>query len=134
MAVCDSIPSPESFAPSVLRFLDCQAQLIGAEGYRALAAPGSTASVLLTGMITLLIAFFGYRMLLGHTPTVREGVLTFVKIGLVLVLATKIGRASCRERVCQSGVDLGGRRIIKKKRKQNKRYNSEVIHTRRHKC
>src|SRR3546814_12452940 len=27
----------------------------------------------------------------------------------------KIGRASCRERVCQYGVDLGGRRIIKKK-------------------
>jgi type IV secretion system protein VirB6 len=36
----------------------------------------------------LLIAFLGYRMLLGHTPTIREGVLTFVKIGLVLVLAT----------------------------------------------
>lgn len=88
MAVCDAIPSPESFAPSVLYFLDCQAQLIGAEGYRALAAPGSTTSILLTGMVTLLIAFFGYRMLLGHTPTIREGVLTFVKIGLVLVLAT----------------------------------------------
>lgn len=88
MAVCDAIPSPESFAPSVLRFLDCQAQLIGAEGYKALAAPGSTASILLTGMVTLLIAFLGYRMLLGHTPTIREGVLTFVKIGLVLVLAT----------------------------------------------
>jgi type IV secretion system protein VirB6 len=88
MAVCDSIPSPESFAPSVLAFLDCQAQTIGAGGYGALVAPGSTASVLLTGMVTLLIAFMGYRMLLGHTPTVREGVLTFVKIGLVLLLAT----------------------------------------------
>lgn len=88
MAICDAIPSPESFAPSALRFLDCQAQWIGAEGYKALAAPGSAASILLTGMVTLLIAFLGYRMLLGHTPTVREGVLTFVKIGLVLVLAT----------------------------------------------
>src|SRR3546814_12553162 len=27
----------------------------------------------------------------------------------------EIGRASCRERVCQYGVDLGSRRIIKKK-------------------
>lgn len=87
-SVCDTIPGPESFAPSAIRFLDCQAQLLGAEGYKALAAPGSAASILLTGMVTLLIAFFGYRMLLGHTPTVREGVLTFVKIGLVLVLAT----------------------------------------------
>ena len=73
MAVCNSIPSPESFAPSVLSFLDCQAQIIGAQGYSALATPGSTASVLLTGMITLLIAFLGYRMLLGQTPTIREG-------------------------------------------------------------
>ena len=88
MALCDAIPAPESFAPSVLRFLDCQAQVIGAQGYGALATPGSTASILLTGMITLLIAFLGYRMLLGQTPTIREGVLTFVKIGLVLVLAT----------------------------------------------
>lgn len=87
-SVCDTIPSPESFAPSAIRFLDCQAQLLGAEGYKALAAPGSAASILLTGMVTLLIAFIGYRMLLGHTPTIREGVLTFVKIGLVLVLAT----------------------------------------------
>ena len=30
----------------------------------------------------------GYRMLLGHVPDGREGVLTFVKIGLVLALAT----------------------------------------------
>src|SRR3546814_18547877 len=28
----------------------------------------------------------------------------------------EIGRASCRERVCQYRVDLGGRRILKKKR------------------
>lgn len=86
--VCDSVPTPESFAPSAIRFLDCQAQLLGAEGYKTLAAPGSAASILITGMVTLLIAFTGYRMLLGHTPTVREGVLTFVKIGLVLLLAT----------------------------------------------
>src|SRR3546814_12164929 len=28
----------------------------------------------------------------------------------------KLGRASCRERVCPYGVDLGGRRIVKKKK------------------
>src|SRR3546814_19527048 len=32
------------------------------------------------------------------------------------LIAGEIGRASCRERVCQYGVDLGGRRIIKKKK------------------
>src|SRR3546814_13286231 len=31
----------------------------------------------------------------------------------------QIGRASCRERVCQYGVDLGGGRSIKKKTRKN---------------
>src|SRR3546814_16053977 len=32
-------------------------------------------------------------------------------------ISVQIGRASCRERVCSVRVDLGGRRIIKKKKK-----------------
>src|SRR3546814_10932069 len=32
--------------------------------------------------------------------------------------AGKIGRASCRERVCQVRVVLGGRRLLKKKKKR----------------
>src|SRR3546814_14436488 len=35
----------------------------------------------------------------------------------------EIGRASCRERVCQLRVDLGGRRIIKKKNKKRNAVN-----------
>src|SRR3546814_15946241 len=35
------------------------------------------------------------------------------------IFSKKIGRASCRERVCQC-VDLGGRRIIKKKKKNSR--------------
>src|SRR3546814_14517578 len=42
----------------------------------------------------------------------------------------QIGRASCRERVCQYRVDLGGRRIIKKKRKHTniQDYIKQCIH------
>lgn len=76
------------FLASVLRFADCQAQTIGMQGYQALAASGSPVGILLTGLLTILIAFFGYRMLLGHVPDGREGVLAVVKIGLVLALAT----------------------------------------------
>src|SRR3546814_18087004 len=36
------------------------------------------------------------------------------------MLNRQIGRASCRERVCQYGVDLGGRRILKKKNTKSK--------------
>ncbi|WP_404336930.1 type IV secretion system protein [Sphingomonas sp. MMS12-HWE2-04] len=76
------------FLASALRFADCQAQTIGMQGYQALAAGGSPVGALLTGLLTILIALLGYRMLLGHVPDGREGVLTFVRIGLVLALST----------------------------------------------
>ena len=85
---CQAAPSVDRFAPGVLGFLDCQASTLGAQGYQALAAPGSTVSILLTGMLTLFVAFIGYRMLLGQLPTIRDGVLACVKIGIVLALAT----------------------------------------------
>jgi type IV secretion system protein VirB6 len=88
MAVCAPIPPVEGFVRGVIDFVDCQAQTIGAEGYRALAAPGSTLSLVLLGFLTLFVALFGYRLLLGHVPGVRDGVLALVKIGIVLALAT----------------------------------------------
>src|SRR3546814_16495989 len=44
----------------------------------------------------------------------------------------KIGRASCRERVCQYGVDLGGRRTIKNK-KTSSRSKCTAVSLRTHK-
>jgi type IV secretion system protein VirB6 len=88
MAACPSIPPDDGFLRGVLDFVDCQAQSIGAEGYRALAAPGSTLSLVMLGLLTLFVALFGYRMLLGHVPGMRDGVLALVKIGIVLALAT----------------------------------------------
>lgn len=77
-----------AFLQSVLAFVDCQAQTLGSQGYLALSAPGSPLSLLLTGLLTLFVAFFGYRMLFGEAPGVRDGVLALVKIGIVLALAT----------------------------------------------
>lgn len=87
-AACQIIPTVERFTPSVIAFLDCQARTLGAQGYQALAAPGSPVSLLLTAMLTLFVAFIGYRMLFGHMPTIRAGVLAAVKVGVVLALAT----------------------------------------------
>lgn len=77
-----------AFLQSVLAFVDCQAQTLGSQGYLALSAPGSPLSLLLTGLLTLFVAFFGYRMLFGEVPGMRDGVLALVKIGIVLALAT----------------------------------------------
>lgn len=83
---CPSLPA-SSFLGGVVDFLDCQAQAIGAGGYQALAAPGSPLSIALTGLLTLFVALFGYRMLFGQTPALRDGVLAMVKVGIVLALA-----------------------------------------------
>lgn len=85
---CSAFSPDTGFVGGVLDYVDCQAQAIGGGGYQALATPGSTLSLVLTGLLTLFVALFGYRLLFGHTPGVRDGVLALVKIGVVLALAT----------------------------------------------
>jgi type IV secretion system protein VirB6 len=77
-----------AFLASTLAHIDCQAATIGQQGYLALAATGSPIQVVLGVALTLFIALFGYRLLLGETPSVRDGVIAVVKVGAVLVLAT----------------------------------------------
>lgn len=91
---CAPLPPGSGFIQSVLAFLDCQAWSLGARGWQALAAPGSTLAILLMGFLTLFIALFGYRLLLGQGPDVRTGVIAFVKIGIVFALATSWGAYS----------------------------------------
>ena len=84
---CPAI-SDDAFLSSVLGHIDCQAQTLGASGYQAMAAGGSASSLILGGVLTIFIAIFGYRLILGDTPDWRSGILTVVKLGVVLVLAT----------------------------------------------
>lgn len=88
MAVCPSLSPDGPFVQDLLGYVDCQAQTIGAAGYQALAASGSTASIALTAALTLFVALFGYRMLFGQIPDARGAVLAAVKVGIVLALAT----------------------------------------------
>jgi type IV secretion system protein VirB6 len=85
---CPAILPGDAFLSGLLGYVDCQAQTIGMGGYLALAAAGSPAAVLLGVLVTIFVALFGYRMLLGQVPDLRDGVRAVVRIGLVLVLAT----------------------------------------------
>jgi len=76
------------FVSSMTRFIDHQAEALGSGAWQALALPGSSLSLMLTGFLTLFIALIGYNLLLGHTLTVRTGTIAMVKIGIVLALAT----------------------------------------------
>lgn len=85
---CAYVPLGTAYLQGMLGYIDCQAQTIGEQGFLALAAPGSVASLILTGLLTILVALFGYRMLFGRVPELSEATLTLVKIGIVVALAT----------------------------------------------
>ena len=91
MAVCPAFPSDGAFVRGMIGYIDCQAQSIGESGYAALATLGSSASLVLTGALTIFIALFGYRLILGEQVSVRDGLLGITKIGVVLMLATSWG-------------------------------------------
>ena len=85
---CVAVPQGAGFVSSMTAYIDCQAQILGSGAWTALAAPGSTLAVVLTGFLTIFIALTGYNLLLGTSMTVRDGTLAFVKIGAVFALAT----------------------------------------------
>jgi type IV secretion system protein VirB6 len=88
MAGCPSLSTGDAFLSTLLRHIDCQGETIGSAGYQALANPGSPLSLVLTALLTIFIALFGLKMILGQTPSLRDGVMAVVRVGVVLLIAT----------------------------------------------
>lgn len=84
---CPAIITGDEFLLRVINHIDCQAQIIGSYGYQALGQPGSLASTIMAGLLTLFVALFGIRMLFGPPPGARDTVFDVIKIGLVITLA-----------------------------------------------
>lgn len=85
---CPQVSSGVAFLSSTLAYVDCQAQSIGAFGFQALSAPNSIGAAVLEGLLTLFVALFGYRLLLGFPVHGRDVVGAVLKIAVVLTLAT----------------------------------------------
>jgi type IV secretion system protein VirB6 len=84
---CPSVTSGDQFLAQTLDHLDCQAQTLGSFGFQSLAAAGSPASLALAGLLTLFIALFAIRMLLGEGVRPHDAMNGVLKIGIVLTLA-----------------------------------------------
>ncbi len=84
---CSADPST-GFVSAMANYVDCQSETLGSGAWQALAAPGSTLTVVLTGFLTVLIALTGYNLLVGRALTIRGATLAFIKLGAVLALAT----------------------------------------------
>lgn len=87
-ALCQAPPDGVGFLSGALNFIDCQAQTIGEAGYRALAQPGSSTSLALTALLTIFVALFGIRLLLGRALDFGEMMIAVIKVGIVLMLAS----------------------------------------------
>ena len=85
---CAPVFGTRHFLAEILNHVDCQAQTLGANGFGALATPGSTVSYVVTGLLTLFIALFGIRLTLGATTSGRDLLSDILKVGIVLTLAT----------------------------------------------
>ena len=88
MAVCPAFDPLGHFITGLAGFIDCHARALGELGYLSWMQSGA-ATPLLGGLVTILIALFGYRLLLGETPDLNMLVSLVIRIGLVLVLATQ---------------------------------------------
>lgn len=87
MATCPRLSPGGAFLSSLLDHIDCQGQAIGALGYQSLADPVSPFSLLITSLLTIFIALFGLRMVLGRAPGVKDNVSAVLKVGVVLLIA-----------------------------------------------
>ncbi len=77
---------------SLLNGVDCNVGGLVQNGYASLSAPGSPVMLTLTSLLTLYVAFIGYRLLLGRSRlSVGDTAMAALKIGVVLALATSWG-------------------------------------------
>lgn len=84
---CPITYTGDDFLERILGQIDCHAQVLGSYGWLALSEPGSLATTLTTGLLTMFIALFGLRLLFGPAPGTRDVVFDVLKIGVVLTLA-----------------------------------------------
>lgn len=89
IGACPSTIDSTALARDVLAGADCLIQTQVEQGYAALLAPGGTFATALTIALTIYVAIFGYRLMLGLSSlTLGEVVPHFIKIGLVVALAS----------------------------------------------
>lgn len=84
---CPVVITGDNFVTHILGHIDCQAQYLGSYGYQSLGQPGSLASIVVSALLTLFVAFWGLRLLFGPVPGARDLVGDVIKVGIVMTLA-----------------------------------------------
>ncbi|THD63896.1 type IV secretion system protein [Phenylobacterium sp.] len=86
---CAAPQADDGLVHGLLTSVDCNVRSMSEAGYGALSQSNSPMAAILTALLTLYIAFIGYRLLIGRSPlSVGDLTVSAFKIGAVLVLAT----------------------------------------------
>lgn len=83
---CTQFDATGPYIRGVLGYVDCQTANLAEQGFRAIGA-GTQFAQALDATLVIAVALFGYRMLMGRTPALRDGMVLVIKIGFVLALA-----------------------------------------------
>jgi type IV secretion system protein VirB6 len=87
---CDIVDLP--LVRGLLTRVDCNVGDLVQTGYAALSDPSGVTSLALTGALTLFVALFGWRLMLGQSSlTVGDAAGAAIKVGAVLLLAGSWG-------------------------------------------
>jgi type IV secretion system protein VirB6 len=83
-------PSPDlGVVQSLLGTVDCNVRVMSQAGYQAVTGPNSELAAALTTLLTIYVAVYGLRLLLGQAPLrIGDTTVAALKIGLILALAT----------------------------------------------
>ena len=84
--LCTPPPTP-GLVGSLLASTDCRATALVERGYAALSAPDTATAAMLTSLMVIAIAVFGYRLLLGHGFALHDATRLAIRLGIVLLLA-----------------------------------------------
>ena len=81
-------PDVPGLVGRLLADTDCQAFGLVERGYAALASPQSATGAILTTLMVIAVAFFGYQLMLGRGLVLADVTRLAVRLGIVLLLAT----------------------------------------------
>jgi type IV secretion system protein VirB6 len=84
--LCAPAATPGLIA-DLLANTDCQASSLVERGYSALSTPGAATAALLTSLMVIAVALYGYRLLLGKGLALRDVTGLAIRLGVVLLLA-----------------------------------------------
>lgn len=80
-------PPTTGLVATLLATTDCQASSLVERGYAALSSPGAATATMLTSLMVIAVALYGYRLLLGRGLVLSEVVRLAIQLGVVLLLA-----------------------------------------------